>query len=227
MSEADSKEDSEKRITQLIDGLTQKERQTLLFALTELSIGPVPALDGSRLAILPFCGKVMPGETKAMQVHCYETFKPERLIISEPIADRYTQITELFYDPPKMPWWKWQKRVNPRSKTTTQITRERTSPSTVFRGIWEISGIYFGNKAQFNTLANLCGDLFAPDKSGVPGLAMDVCQANLSITLQVRHSSKDVLPFHAVFLGKYLSRDEVKADHRTSATTSIQSGESV
>lgn len=211
MSEAENMTMEEKRSVPSIEQLTPKERQELLFALTENAIGPVPApaTDGSQAVILPFFSMVPPGITTSISVHAYATFKPEHLIISEPVVECYHTISETIDVRTKAAWWK---KIHSHTERKTYREKSTIAARTLNRGTWVVSGIFVGNRSQFPMTASLRGDIFCPGPLNSAPFR-DVCSANLAITFQVSHSGKEDLPFHAIVTGKIVPDIRVTGEH--------------
>lgn len=209
-----------------VDDMTQRERIDLFCELARKLVGPQPIGDAG-LAILPLCARddVPAGATVPIVVTCQRRFKPMRLVILEPVVERATSETIDFKVMPEdervgtetvtttgMWWWKKTARTVYTPPTPVQSRAFVREVQTVPRGAWSVDAVYVGPNSQFESSGPIGGDAFAPD--GKTDFDGTVCQPGQTITVHVRHSCVEAVPFRAVILGKLVADPAPVADKK-------------
>jgi hypothetical protein len=200
-------EESKEGAMSMIETLTQRERQNLLFELLGSHVGPLRTADELAAqrgtAIYPIGGgrMVKPGEMASFQVRMNWDFKPYRLVILEPLYDRNerqtyeaTQVVDL-----KRPWWApWRPRTRTDVKQYERLITTRDQ--VAHRKLWWVHAFYIADTSQFQGAASLGGDVFAPD--GHFDFDGSTCERGQDLTLQMSHEAPDPIPFVGLFVGQ-------------------------
>lgn len=178
------------KINSFVSDLNQLERQQLLFALIEKSVGPLAFRD-SLVTMFPVQARwVAPGKSETISVAPMLDFQPRRLVILEPEWEKvtYETVTE------RLGWWAgWW--AAPESRQIPHREVRRAS-----RNVWSVECIHVGQQIQFPSRGDIRGDAFGPsDSMDFDGV---VCRQGLSISMQVHHDLKDDALFSGVILGQ-------------------------
>ena len=191
----------------MIETLTQRERQELLFELLSTHVGPLRTTDELAAqrgtAIFPVgSGRLIkPGETETVLVRMNWDFKPYRLVILESMYERserqsyeVTRVVDL-----KRPWWApWK----PRTRTVVEQHDRLISirDQVARRNLWFVHSCYVGDVPQFQGAASLGGDAFAPD--GHHDFDGTTCRRGQDLTLALSHEAPAPIPFLGLFVGQ-------------------------
>lgn len=201
-----------------LDEMPQRERLELFARLARMVCGPIPitGADGETWGILPlsWSDKILVGVSQILPFHCQARFKPQRLVILESIVEREKRETVIDYEPPeteeRLVTGVWD---DVRTKRMVRIVVKEgrmgaarhishRTEERIDRAKWMVESIYIGNYVQFPARGSIPGEAFGPDgKLDFDGY---VCEVGMPISIVVRHSCTEPVPFNAVLLGKFL-----------------------
>lgn len=188
-------EDAMTEIEKTIDAWTQADREIARAILMQQMVGAFK-LDTEDNWCVRLEAEVGPGCTGVASQCPQVIFEPRKLVILQPSV-MVNESIEHFEQKEQIigPWWRSTKQVVPSIVRRETVQRFVEIP----RGIWQVQTLLVGQKVQLPTYGTISGDLFGPD--GTLGF-IDTCQMALSISVCVRNTGTQMLPFHAVVLGK-------------------------
>ena len=187
------------------DEWTPNQKAQILRTLFKESVGLIELNEEKGIGMLAFDEEVAPGCTTTLQLTPFMLFKPQRLIIFEPVTE--TLVTEHYADYKTITrghlWWQKTSEERTATRSETKIITYK-----IPRSSWTIVGGYVGNRAIWPNNAAQLGDAFGIENA----LPFDgpVCDPGLVLTLQVRNLIDKPARFSAVMVGKFVAADKTR-----------------
>jgi hypothetical protein len=200
------------------DEWTPNQKAQVLRTLFKESVGLIELNEEKGIGMLPFDETVDPGCTTALQITPFTLFKPQRLIIFEPVTETF--VTEHYADYKTVTrghlWWKKTAEERTAQRSETKLVTHKISRSS-----WLIVGGYVGQKAIWPSRAAQPGDVFGIENA----LTFDapVCEPGLALTLQVRNLTDRRARFSAVMVGKFIDENKKREKLIASESEEIRS----